>query len=126
MTEHAYREMAWKKLSVEDRRRAVEILELLDDELDVVAEAFAKYDYDWDIHEPFTTTFEVDGIEIADYWHFGGGMYVRNLLREHGFTDDQLPPFDEFYGEGTDVRNWDDYYIACVEAAAGVRPIEDE
>lgn len=50
-------------------------------------------------------------------FHFQGGMAIRNLLREHGLKDAMLPPYDEWYGEGTDVRNWDDYYNqALVEA----------
>lgn len=53
-------------------------------------------------------------------WHFGQGMAVRNVLRE-AIQDDELPPFPEYYGD--DVRNWDDYYVQCVEAAAGCRPI---
>lgn len=42
--------------------------------------------------------------------HFGWGMAVRNFLREHGLADDRLPS-----------GNWDDYYVQCVEAAAGLR-----
>jgi len=42
--------------------------------------------------------------------HFHWGMGIRNLLREGGFKDDQLPD-----------QNWDDYYIPVVELAVGIR-----
>jgi hypothetical protein len=38
-------------------------------------------------------------------WHFRGGMYIRNKLREVAL-DDALPS-----------GNWDDYYIAVMEEA---------
>lgn len=38
--------------------------------------------------------------------HFGWGMVVRNLLRQHGLKDDVLA-----------TRNWDDYYVLLVEDA---------
>lgn len=38
--------------------------------------------------------------------HFGWGMAVRNLLRQHGLTDDMLP-----------LPNWDEYYVMLVEDA---------
>lgn len=49
--------------------------------------------------------------------HHGVGMAIRNSLRRAGFKDDQLPPFDAYYGEGTDVRNWDDYYVQATSEA---------
>lgn len=42
--------------------------------------------------------------------HFGWGMHVRNLLRQHGLTDDQVPS-----------GNLDDYYVCLVEEATGMR-----
>lgn len=67
------------------------------------------------------------GWPTKDMWHFGQGMQVRNLLREKGFTDDQLPPVPyEIALEGggskhiEEVRNWDDFYTAALEAAARV------
>jgi len=39
-------------------------------------------------------------------YHFGWGMGVRNLLREKGILDNELPS-----------GNWDDYYVAVVEDA---------
>jgi len=54
-------------------------------------------------------------------WHFGQGMAVRNVLRG-AIRDAELPDFPEWYGELADgTGNWDDYYIQCVEAAAGLR-----
>lgn len=50
-------------------------------------------------------------------WHMFGGMGIRNLLREKGFTDDQLPKVAYPHGE---AQNWDDFYTAALEAAAGV------
>lgn len=44
--------------------------------------------------------------------HHFFGMYVRNKLRENGFTDDYLPD-----------QNWDDYYIQVLEASVGLREI---
>lgn len=52
------------------------------------------------------------------YWHFSGGMAVRNHLRKT-IPDADLPPFDEYYGVGTDVRNWDDYYEFALRHVAG-------
>lgn len=54
------------------------------------------------------------------YWHFSGGMNVRNYFRKT-IPDADLPPFDEYYGPGTDVRNWDDYYDCALEYCAGER-----
>lgn len=49
-------------------------------------------------------------------FHFTTGMNLRNYLRET-ITDRELPSFDEYYGEGTNVRNWDDYYMHALEVA---------
>ena len=43
--------------------------------------------------------------------HFGWGMAIRNLLRKKGFTDDKVG------------GNLDDYYVALVDAAAGMNPL---
>lgn len=48
--------------------------------------------------------------------HFSWGMFIRNKLRkECEILDDVLP-----------TGNWDDYYTQCVEAACGLREIENE
>lgn len=49
----------------------------------------------------------------ATKYHFGWGMGVRNFLRSNptdSIKDNELPS-----------GNWDDYYVAAVEAAAGIR-----
>jgi hypothetical protein len=43
---------------------------------------------------------------------FGGGMQIRNRLRDV-LTDDQLPPVD--YPEGP-MQNWDDFYTGAIDA----------
>jgi hypothetical protein len=50
----------------------------------------------------------------ATWWagyHFGWGMDTRNALRSEAKLDDGLLP----------KKNWDDYYIPCVEIALGLR-----
>ena len=51
----------------------------------------------------------------AKLLHFGWGMMVRNLLRDHGYADKLVK-----------TGNLDDYYVQLVEAAAGVRPIPEK
>ncbi len=48
--------------------------------------------------------------------HHMFGTQIRNLLREV-VVDDQLPPVDY---AGQLVCNWDDYYVAAIEEAAGI------
>lgn len=48
-------------------------------------------------------------LDSKTWWannHHGWGTGVRNSLRSNVCTDDKLP-----------TRNWDDYYIPCVEKA---------
>jgi hypothetical protein len=58
-------------------------------------------------------------IAYPDSWyiphHFGWGMYMRNLLREHGLLDSMLP-------EGSNT--WDDYYVELIEIALGFKDME--
>jgi hypothetical protein len=42
--------------------------------------------------------------------HFYDGMDIRNLLRKNRLFDKKLPS-----------KNWDDYYVLCMECAIGVR-----
>lgn len=123
-----WHEAAWELLPVESRRRAVTILRdvVPAEDFEACREAYAEHGPEWPSKEPFSSKIDYgDGNTFLNPWHHSGGMAVRNVLRKQGFKDVELPPFDEYYGEGTDVRNWDDYYIACFEAAAGVRSIED-
>lgn len=46
--------------------------------------------------------------------HFYWGMTIRNLLREKVCLDDELPS-----------KNWDDYYVALIEIAVGVREMSN-
>lgn len=124
----SWHESAWKLLPVESRRRAVAILQDIvpSEDFEACRTAYAEHGSDWPDNEPWSSLIDYgDGNMFRNSWHHSGGMAVRNILREQGFKDVELPPFDEYYGEGTDVRNWDDYYVACFEAAAGVRSIED-
>jgi hypothetical protein len=52
--------------------------------------------------------------------HHGTGTSVRNLLRR-AFPDDVLPYAP--YPEGKNYKNWDDYYVQALEAAAGARDV---
>ena len=54
------------------------------------------------------------------YFHFGAGMSCRNRFRKT-IPDADLPAFDAYYGKGTDVRNWDDYYEQALEYIVGMR-----
>ena len=44
-------------------------------------------------------------------WHFGGGMMVRNVLRQV-MSDTELPPVKY---EDITAQNWDDYYTGALE-----------
>lgn len=120
-------EVAWNNLPIADRQRAVTILQKLvpAEDFDACRESYAKHGDDWVSYEPFSVKIKYpDADEFFHIpWHHSGGMAVRNALRGEGFKDEELPPFDEYYGEGTNVRNWDDYYVACFEAAAGIRDV---
>lgn len=116
-------EVAWNKLPVDIRRRAVARLQAT---------------MDPSFFEEVRKLVEKEGLNewLPVGWHFGPGMAIRNLLRSDydvpeetkkatsAIKDEELPAFDEYYGEGTDCRNWDDYYVQCIEAAAGLRPVE--
>jgi hypothetical protein len=118
-----YKDIAWVKLPFDIRVRAVARLQAqLDPSFfsDVRILAEEKGLGEW----------------LPIGWHFAQGMAIRNLLRsDHEvdpavikaakpIKDDELPPLDEYYGEGTDVRNWDDYYVQCIECAAGLRSLD--
>ena len=53
--------------------------------------------------------------------HHGFGTHIRNILRSDngaGIRDEDLPPAP--YEDGSMQRNWDDHYLAFIEAAAGL------
>lgn len=81
----------WDDLPIGQRERIVRFLNTNEDFLrlrDEVKERLAANPDDWWIEH-----------------HMGWGMWVRNTLRDI-YRDDELPS-----------GNWDDYYIAAVEAA---------
>lgn len=124
---------AWAAVSPEVRDEAVRVLReaLMETDLQLIREAVERHGrHEWISHEPFTTkvvydTDEETGEEMffMNSWHFGPGMGIRNLLRQAGLTDDKLPSdaMDFYYGAGSGIQNWDDYYVQAVEAAAGAR-----
>lgn len=68
------------------------------------------------------------------YFHHSAGMTLRNLLRSnHGLEpkpknapilDNTLPDLSDLYGASDgEYRNWDDFYMQVLEAAAGHRSI---
>lgn len=117
-----WQERAWAKLPVSIRRRAV---------------ARLKAGYDPEFFNDVRRLVEERGFEdwMPVGWHFGQGMQVRNLLRsDHKvpkvvrkaappIKDSELPTLREFYGDEA-CGNWDDFYQAALEAAAGLREID--
>lgn len=91
-------------MPVDVRDRAVELLSMaFDNETTmVIKELFSEHGTNW-IHK-------VDG----GRGHFSFGMSVRNGLRREGLTDDLLPE-----------RNWDDYYVGCIELALGLITLDE-
>ena len=88
------------------------IIPALDPEIKVKAIAVLRQDL------PDDSKIEIrNAMQESDMWyvshHFYWGMAIRNLLRDKVCLDDKLP-----------TRNWDDYYIECVEAAVG-KDLED-
>jgi len=65
-----------------------------------------------------TTIPETTMAELKKYWdaagfHFAGGMWIRNKLREV-MADDELPGI--FYKDaGAEMHNWDDFYMGALE-----------
>lgn len=92
----------WYTLDVDYRRLVVAMLQ---NKLDI--ESYQKAMAD-DPH----------GWSVKGGWYMFGGMGIRNLLREQGFIDSDLKPVE--YPDGGTYQNWDDYYTAALEAAAGV------
>lgn len=120
---------AWESMPYELRQRATGVIFSLfgPRELEKIRAAVVEHGLNvWTGEDPFTKVEYVevpgcdDKIPCPISWHFTVGMSVRNELRK-SIPDAELPPFDAYYGEGTDVRNWDDYYVQTIEAAAGCR-----
>lgn len=94
----------FRAMPIELRRTAVDILraEMPAESLAEVKRLHLTYDDEW---------------FFVDDYHFVVGMAIRNALRTGGIPDADLPEFEGY-------RNWDDYYIPVLEAAAGVRDVE--
>lgn len=128
----AHHEEAWRRLPVDIRQRAVGRL---------------QYAYDPSFFDDVQRLANEAGLGnwLPPFWHHGQGMHVRNILRSDvalremvpllkigsphfppAIKDSELPDLADLYGPesfGQECRNWDDYYIQCVEAAAGLRAI---
>jgi hypothetical protein len=59
--------------------------------------------------------------DFGPFFHFSGGMGVRNILRDV-MKDDELPKVK--YDSGYEYSNWDDFYMAALRQA--VAPKEGE
>jgi hypothetical protein len=101
-----HHDKCWQQLPLEDKKKLVKYLQdTMDPEFfNDVRGLHAKNPIDW--MTPF---------------HMFSGMAMRNHLRGC-MKDGELPAVD--YGDGESYSNWDDYYVAVIEAAAGVRDIE--
>lgn len=111
---------AWEAVDPDVKRRAVAVLDgyMTAGDRHAIIEAYKEHGpCEWVGHPPFTVV--RDGIPIS--FHFTAGMGVRNALRSSGLRDKLLPAFDAYYGAGTNVRNWDDYYVQAIEATCGLR-----
>lgn len=143
MTSEYYNEQwytdRWNSLPLELKRRAVNALqEVLPPDLqEIIQQKHAEYGHDWIHHLIDTTQEERDRMDAMlppkeERWdpnlegwpktmsaHHGWGTAIRNVLRDAGIGDNQLPAAP--YENGQTHQNWDDYYIAAVEAAVGLR-----
>jgi hypothetical protein len=50
------------------------------------------------------------------HFPFGGGMAVRNMLRDI-ILDKELPPVKQL--DGSTARNWDDFYTGALDQLLG-------
>lgn len=131
-------DIAWDKLPVELRKRAVARLQW----------AYPpSYLADVRKHiENFQRTAKATDHPhnwMPSFWHHDEGMTMRNILRsDHllnkwgpgewsqgdmppAIPDSELPGLPEIYGGADYGGNWDDYYIQALEAAAGLRKVEE-
>ncbi len=85
----------------------------LDPEIKIKAMAAIRVALNQQTKDNVKKLFWMDPLGWSISFHFGWGMAIRNKIRElTGVLDDQLPS-----------GNWDDYYVAVVEAALGLREI---
>ncbi len=104
----------WATLPAYIQKRAVEavdeFLNRRQGAKEMIRAAHEANPYDWYVRDLL-------GLKLDDQaspripwpFHLRQGMAVRNALREAGLLDAALPK-----------NNWDDYYIAALEIAAGI------
>jgi len=80
--------------------------DFLKESVEYLRDIFIKENATQSILDAYNQDNETWWVESHHFW----GMGIRNLLRDGGFLDDQLPD-----------KNWDDYYIPVVELAVGIR-----
>jgi hypothetical protein len=99
-----FHDKKWSELPQETRDKAKRIILAYYKEsaLDQIRDMHAKDPIHW-------------GSEI----HFGGGMGTRNLLRTG--VIDNVDVGERILDSELPSGNWDDYYIAALEYAAGIR-----
>lgn len=112
-----FHERMWVLLDPAIRAEAIAVLarELPTPTKDWVRSRFAEDGGNWpssdetspEVRQEIEAEF---GFCIPSPFHFGAGMGIRNLLRQEVGADSILPS-----------GNWDDFYIAAVERAVGVR-----
>lgn len=130
----------WESMPVEMRERAVAAAKkaISDNDFELIRRKHAEHGGDW-IHFLYDTSQEErdemnalmpEGTDLEEFgWpetqsaHHFFGMHFRNHLRDPergaGILDDDLP--EAPYENGQTHKNWDDYYVAVIEAAAGLR-----
>lgn len=132
----------WLSLSPEMRKRAADAIKktLGDEYFALIRLKHAEYGHDWihyfiDVPQEQRDAMNAllpEGSDIEECgwpatWsaHHGFGTGIRNLLRNEeygaGIKDDELPAAP--YEDGETHKNWDDYYVAAIEAAAGLRDV---
>lgn len=114
-------EQAWERLSPEHKKLAVARLQAF----------FGRNDYGF----LAVIADKIDQHGLGEWlplhFHFGRGMFIRNILRSNiempdrvkcllCIPDAELPPTEY---DGHWDSNWDDYYIQVLEAAAGKRQL---
>lgn len=95
----------WRELPVEIKERAKQII--------------LAY-YEPSAIEQARNMHKADPVHWMAPYHFNFGMGVRNLLRS-GSLGEKQTGIDGISDSELPSKNWDDYYVAALEYAAGVR-----
>ena len=138
----AWYDARWNSLPLAFKRRAVDVVQQKLDPtmIELIRKKHAEYGRDW-IHylidvpqeerdhmntllpDEYQDDLEEHGWPATMSAHHGFGTSIRNLLRDPvygaGILDVDLP--DAPYEDGSLQRNWDDFYVAVLEAAVGLR-----